>query len=166
MLGYSNTQTSLEAYNHHKELKERVPEKLHKHLNYAYNWINDRNFSRAMYHNTMEGWLWLNDAMVNPPEKVIQKFANSCTENVDIVPHIPPCVIPKPPRCRICEKSIAGNIQEKCKFSMIICKCETLWCHQDCADASVLADPQCSICKDYFILSPCCSSLRSTVAKK
>lgn len=166
MLGYSSNQSSIQSFEHHKSLKERVPVKLHKHLDYAYNWINNRHFRDAMDYNTKEGWTWLQQAMVNPPEKVIAKFSNESLSNVSIVTRIDPVAAPKPPKCRICDKEIAQTTYEKCKFSIIICKCEKKYCHQSCAEKYVLSNAQCSLCKSYFILSPCCSSLRSTIAMK
>lgn len=166
MLGYSSTQTSLEAYNHHNSLKERVPAEFHDNLNYIYKWVNDRNFVHALDNNTVEGWEWLATAMVHPPMNVIRKFANETDKHVNItstVQKLPPTT---PPKCRVCDKDIANNTYEKCKFSVVICKCERRWCHQPCAEQLVLATPQCTVCKSYFILNPCCSTLRSTIAMK
>ena len=166
MLGYSNVQSSHDAFVHHNVLKSRAPSPLHKQLDYAYNWINDRNFMLALDNQTVEGWQWLERSMAHPPNRVLQKFASESTSHVTIHSHIHPLQSTPSPKCRVCSKPIAGSVHQKCKFSMVICKCDRLWCHQECADASVLATPQCSACKEYFILSPYCASLRSTIATK
>lgn len=166
MLGYSSAQSSQEVLEHHRHLKERVPERLHENLDYVYKWINDKNFMKALDCNTVEGWTWLRTAMANPPLRVIRKLSSTACKHVELESHIPCVKIPTQPTCRVCKQSIARNVSEKCKFSMVICNCETLWCHQHCAEESVAKDAQCQVCKEYFILSHHCSPLRSTFLKR
>lgn len=166
MLGYKVTHTPREALDHHKRLKATTPAEYHNDLNCAYDWIKTQNFRMAMDHNTVEAWQWLNRSMINPPTKLIEKYSKEATEHVGIESHIAPLTKSKEPCCRLCNKPLANTIYEKVKFSMIICKCDTLWCHTKCADDHVLKNGQCSRCKEYFILSPYCSSLRATIVTK
>jgi len=166
MLGYKNTHSSYDALKHHETLKERVPEKYHKELDCAYQWVKNRNFMTAMDTNTVESWKWLATSMINPPIKVIEKYSNEATSHVNICSHVPSLQKPTQPKCRLCEKPLANNVYEKIKFSVIICKCDKLWCHQKCADDHVMKNGQCLQCKEYFILSPYCSNLKSTFAGK
>ena len=166
MLGYKSTQSSCESLHHHKQIKAAVPKEYHNELDCAYDWIKTRNFRTAMDTNTVESWQWLKTSMINPPIKVIEKFSNEATKHVCIESHIPPVPARKDPCCRLCKKSLAENVYKKIKFSMIICQCDKLWCHSNCADQYILKSGQCSLCKDYFILSPYCSSLLSTFVSK
>lgn len=161
MLGYSSEKSSYELYQHAKHLDEKVPIKYKKEMDCIYDWVKTKEFCSAMDHNTKESWLWLKKSIMNPPLKVIHKYASEAKESTDI--WRPKLSIRKPevPCCRLCNTKLADNILQKVKFSIIICKCDTLWCHTKCAEEYCLKFPSCSTCKQYFILSPCCSNIQS-----
>lgn len=163
MLGYSSNQSSNEIFQHHHALKAKVSTNYQKELDCVYDWVKDRNFMTAMDTNTKESWDWCLRSMINPPVKVINKFSNDTTDRVVLESCVQKLGKVKAPSCRICKKILANNIYEKIKFSMVICKCDKMWCHAACADEYVLKTPQCNLCKDWFILSPYCSNLRSTL---
>lgn len=163
MLGYSSKQSALDLLNHHNALKERVSTKYHKEIECVYNWVKDRHFMTAMDANTKESWDWCLRSMINPPVKVLNKYSSEAKEHVLIESQIKKMTPVKPPSCRICNKILANNVYEKVKFSMVICKCDKMWCHNSCADNYVLKNAQCTLCKDWFILSPYCSNLLSTL---
>lgn len=161
MLGYVGSQSSLERYNHARALDTRIPSKFSKEIDCVYDWMRTREFMTAMDVNTKEAWLYLKTAMISPPKKVIKKYASMATESFELVEPVRTMRKPKEPCCRLCQEKLADNIVQKIKFSMIICQCERWWCHTKCADKYVMDHPQCMVCKQYFILSPCCSSIRS-----
>jgi hypothetical protein len=163
MLGYKPHQNPYECLAHHNQLKDTVPKEYHNDLSCAYDWIKTQNFRMAMDHNSVEAWKWLSTSMINPPIKLIEKYSNEANERVSIEPQVMPLVPVKAPCCRLCNEPLAKTIYEKVKFSVILCKCDKQWCHPKCADAHVLQSGQCSLCKEYFILSPYCSTLRSTI---
>lgn len=164
MLGYSSQQSSLDAYNHDKELKKKVPDKFKKEIDCVYNWIKTREFTAAIDYNTKESWEWLRSSMMNPPLKVIQKYSELSTNHVCLQAAVLEKRIIETPKCRLCKKTLAKTIVEKCKFSIIICTCDKSWCHVSCADNHVLKHPKCNICKEYFILSPYYASIQSRIA--
>lgn len=161
MLGYSSSQSSYDIYKHGKELDTRIPSKYKDEMNCIYDWVKTREFCTAMEDNSVESWLWLKESMVSPPHQIINKFVSETTKRIDIVGNKKENRKMDYPRCRLCEQKLADNILQKIKFSIIICKCETLWCHTKCADAHCLQFPSCSTCRQYFILSPCYSSVQS-----
>jgi hypothetical protein len=161
MLGYSSTQSSYDIYKHGKELDEHVPSKYKDEVNCIYDWVKTREFCSAMDTNTVESWLWLKKSMVSPPLRIIDKYSSEASKRVEIVSSKKEIRRMESPTCRICDKKLADNIIQKIKFSIIICKCDTIWCHTKCADAHCLQFPSCNMCKQYFILSPCCSSIQS-----
>lgn len=167
MLGYSGKHSAWDAFQHHESLKQKVPKEFHKELDHAYLWIKDRNFMTALGNNTVEGWDYLSRCMMNPPLKVISAKKEECKHSsVQFISNIPPVPSVPKPSCRICSKELTDSILHKTKFSIIICKCDKLWCHVDCAEKFVLDSASCTLCKDYFILSPCSSTLRSTFVKR
>ena len=105
--------------------------------------------------------------MMNPPLKVISVKKNEANPIAWVnVPNIPPVPKLTAPICRLCTKELTESILSTIKFSMIICKCDKSWCHMDCADKYILDSASCTLCKDYFILSPCNSTLQSTFVKR
>jgi hypothetical protein len=161
MLGYSSSQSSFDIYQHGKRLESKLPVKYKKEMDCLYDWVKTREFSTAMDDNSKESWLWLKSSMVSPPLKIINKYADLSTYKHCIEGNQLRYRKPEAPSCRLCNEKLANNINDISKFSLIICECDKLWCHVNCADKYCLDYPQCSICKQYFILSPCCSSIRS-----
>lgn len=161
ILGYTPEKSSYELYKHGKFLEEKVPQKYKKEMDCIYDWVKTREFCSAMDNNTKESWSWLKSSMVHPPLQIIHKYEKE-TEKRNVI-EAPKLISREPqvPQCRLCKDKLANNIIEKIKFSMIICKCDMLWTHNNCAEEYVLKYPKCTICKEYFILSPCCSSIQS-----
>jgi hypothetical protein len=164
MFGYTSEKSSYDLYQHAKHLDEKIPDKYAKEMNCIYDWIKTREFCSAMDHNTKESWLWLRTSVIHPPLKVIDKYVHETDKC--IVLHQKELVHRHAvnPSCRLCNKELAKSILEKIKFSIIICKCDKLWCHTPCAEDYIMKFPQCNMCKQYFILSPCCSSIQSKYA--
>ena len=72
------------------------------------------------------------------------------------------------PSCRICSKEIAKSVAVVTKFSMVICKCDRQWCHNNCAD-NLLNSGVCFAGMYLHILHRetviCSMSLRSNIIK-
>ena len=167
MLGFTTRQSAENQRKHLEELKLKTPEKLHAHLDCAYQWVTNKAFDDARYYNTREGWEYL--LSINPPpKKIVQKKCKEKLSRVELKKHVytrAPC---KEPTCGICKKRLANNICEKIKFCKVICSCETLWCHPECVKKTIKDqyNSQCIICKEYFIVSSYCSDIRSTIVEK
>lgn len=163
MLGFSEEQSAREKYEHYESLIKQHPKELHPQLELAYKWISSREFSLAMDTPSNESWKWVETAMPNPPIRVLRKHRDSSKRIESIVSNILPIQTPKSPCCRICSQPLAKNILETVKFTIIICDCKRVWCHDACAAEQ---PTQCHVCKKYIILSQHRSSIRSTVANR
>lgn len=163
MLGFSVEQSARDKYEHYMSLLEENPRELRPHLELAYTWISSREFSLAMDTPSLEAWKWAETAMPNPPIRVLRKHRDSSKTIGSIVSNILPIRTPTPPCCRICSQPLAKNIVESVKFTIIICDCKRVWCHDACAAEQTT---QCNVCKKYIILSQHRSSIRSTVANR
>jgi len=163
MLGFSEGQSALEKYEHYKSLLKQHPKEFHPQLELAYRWISSREFSAAMDTPSFEAWKWAETAMPNPPIRVLRKHRDSSKRIGSIVSKILQIHTPKPPSCRMCSQPLAKNILETVKFTIIICDCKRVWCHDACAAKQ---PTQCQVCTKYIILSQHRSSIRSTVANR
>lgn len=166
MLGYRADFSPQQLIDHHNELKHKIPQKWHKELNCAYNWISNPNFLHAMESNTIESWNHLRRSMINPPQIVIDHALEQTNKHICLdQPKLVLRTKLKTPTCALCDKQLAKSITQKIKFTVIICKCSKMWCHNDCCEKFIMENSACSLCKDIFILSPFQSTLRSTIAK-
>jgi hypothetical protein len=113
--------------------------------------------------NTSNQWSFVERAMLYPPVKVIQSFQTQCEAlTIKRIPlkHRRLKVL----NCNLCQNQLAGSIQEKIKYATILCRCGTRWCHQECANNSIITNGQCGRCKEYYALNLWNTSLRSTVS--
>ena len=162
MMGYTKKQSCLEMLEHGKLLDAKVDKKYQREIQLVYSWITHSNFLNAMDYNTVESWKWLHSALEYPPKKVLNMCASTSTRHSTLLRPTYSLQKQCDVKCRLCSSELASSIVEKVKFSVIICKCEKIWCHQDCAETFLTNHAQCNKCKQYFILAPCCSSIRST----
>lgn len=161
MMGYNALDSCEKHYEHHLKLREEHRE-LHAELNHLYKWISDKNFLDALHLNASNQWRWLERAMLFPPVKIIESFQTCEPLTIERIPL-------KRRRltvlnCNLCQNELAGNIQEKIKYATIQCRCGTRWCHQECANNSIIQNGQCGRCKEYYVLNLLNTMLRSTMS--
>lgn len=164
MLGFSATQSSLQQWNHLKQLKDSTDSKLHKQLECAYAWVTASEFQDAMYHDNKDGWEYLK-CMEYAPLKIIEvkgKDKDSVCLNKIKYDEIKI----ETPTCALCREVLAKNICQKVKFYKVSCSCKTLWCHFKCVNAKLKSNnnAECKVCGEVFILSPHYSDIRSTIS--
>ena len=147
IIGYSSHMTSKQIDDYGKEIEEKCSSKYKKQMNCIHDWINTQPFCMAMDNNTKESWSWLRHSLINPPMLVIDKYESKTDKRTTIV--APSTIIKNitVPRCRLCKKKLADNILQKVHFSVILCKCDTLWAHVSCAEDFILENAQCVLCK-------------------
>jgi hypothetical protein len=164
MLGFSPTQSSLEILQHYEHLKEVSDDTHHTELDCIYKWVSDSNFLSAMDKNTVQSWKYLKNILETPPTMIIEEKANSA-RNMDILsPHVFRVPTPKAPTCNMCHETLCDTITEKAKgITKVICKCDTMWLHTKCVQHYTNKSSQCNVCKEYFIVSPLQTSLRSSL---
>ena len=162
MLGYSKELSAHELWEHHRKLKEKHGPERTKELDWAYEWIKDRSFMKAIDASTKESWLWLKTAMLHPPHKVIDQFADACQSLPPMQSHIVPLHPLQKPCCSICDEPLAESINEKIKFCTMLCNCGEKLVHPSCAEAYV---DQCYLCRQYFIQTPLLATVRSTLGR-
>ena len=70
------------------------------------------------------------------------------------------------PTCRLCEEKLADSIEYKMNHVVVSCPCGRLYCHKKCADDYLLKEPQCYVCKNYFIYDAKNSALKATIVNR
>ena len=162
MMGYNALDSCEKHYEHHLKLRDKHAD-LHAELNHLYKWMSDKNFVDALRLNTSNQWCWVGKAMLFPPVKIIESFETKCEAlTIDRIP------LKRRRRrgliCNLCQNKLAESIQEKIKYATIQCRCGTRWCHQECANNSIIMNGQCGRCKEYYALNLLNTTLRSTVS--
>ncbi len=162
MIGFKSTFGASEAKEHRDKLVNRVPEKYKPEIEQLYEWVTNRDFIHAMEDKTTEHWEYCRQSMETPPIMFIDKTISS-TE------HGPKMIVSYPkaqtsiPECRLCSVQIAENIDDKIKHVVVSCPCGRMYCHKKCADDYLLKEPQCYICKNYYIYDSKNSGLKATI---
>ena len=162
MLGYSKEFSAHELWAHHRALKKKYGPRRAKELDWAYEWIKDRSFMKAIDASTKESWLWLKTAMPHPPTKVIDQFADKCPSLPPIESHVLPLRALEKPCCTICTEPLADSIHVTVKFCTMLCNCGEKLVHPACAEAYV---DQCYLCRQYFIQTPLLATVQSTLER-
>ena len=117
-----------------------------------------------MEKNTTQHWQYLEKILEQPPNLIIEKKLEHAKNMNLLKPHT--LHMPATPvlRCTVCYHKLCDTITEKVKnISKVICKCDTLWIHNDCVQKYTNKSSQCNVCKEYFIICPLQTSLRSSI---
>lgn len=162
MMGYNVLDSCEKHLEHHLKLRDNNAN-LHAELNHLYKWISDKNFLDALRLNASNQWVFVQKAMLYPPVKIIESFQSKCEAlTIDRIP------LKRRRRmglnCNLCQTKLADSIEEKIQYATIKCACGTRWCHQECANNSIIQNGQCGRCKEYYTLNLMNKALRSTVS--
>lgn len=155
-----------EKREHHKKLKRKLPDKS-KELEYAYNWMSNRNFLDAVSIDVPNQYEYAGKTMIHAPTKLLQALKER-SKNPKMTLKQPTLTMSHPahPKCNLCEENLAKNIREKINYSIIKCQCGQQWCHVKCCEGFLMKKPQCTLCKKYFTLTTMKnSSLQETLLR-
>lgn len=167
MLGYKAEMTSKQRHSHFQKLKKKFGDGLKSELIFADSWLNDPNFLHAIYSGDKSQLMYCKRCMEHPPLKLLDKLINEATKE-DVNFKFEPFEIEREcyPKCYTCDKKLASSILEITDFAMIKCECGVRYSHISCAENRVEKDPQCSLCKQYYILNNIKqTTLQSTLLK-
>ena len=154
MLGYKTEMTSKQRHFHFKKLIKKYGDGLKSELIFADSWLNDPNFLHAIHSGDKNQLLYCKRSMEHPPLKLLDKLINKATKT-SINFKFEPFQIEKEcyPKCYSCDKKLAQTILDITDFAMIKCECGNRYTHIKCAEKLIESDPQCSLCKQYYILN-------------
>ena len=162
MIGFKPTFTSREAKEHRDRLISKVSKKYVPEVEQLYEWATTPVFLNALKNNRKEDWEYCKLGMMEPPLFYIgEKLINSKAGNDMVVSY--PVKKAAPPICLLCGEDLCYSAQDKIPHIVLSCNCGRLYCHKKCADDQVLNEPQCYICKNYFIYDFKNSSLKATI---
>jgi hypothetical protein len=167
MLGYTSLMTSEERLNHHKNLQQKFGNELKAELNFAYAWVSNPSFLQGLDNKKRKDVLaFCKSSIENPPIRLLNHMMQK-TERYDpkfsyksIEPEIESF-----PKCNLCGEKLADSIVEVVNFSEVSCRCGKRCSHVDCADKYIESNPQCVVCKKYFLLEVRNSTLRQMLLK-
>lgn len=149
MLGFNTNNSSSDLKKHRDKLINRVPVKYEREINLMYEWVCDPRFISANESNTKEAWQYCVKAMDNPPYLFLERKTEEANDSELMKPEYTTPVT-RTPCCRLCEESL-GTFGEKMKYVVLSCPCSRMYCHKKCADDYLLKEPQCYVCKNYYI---------------
>ena len=161
MLGFPK-EGAREAKKHLDHLMGKVPVKYHPEIRVLYDWVTDGAFQSALREPSKENWKYCREAMLSAPSMFIDKQIESNAAG-PLLEVIYPKVKGIQPSCRLCEDSLAGDVEEKVKHVVITCSCGRMYCHKKCADDYLSKESQCYICKNYYIYDFKNSGLIATI---
>lgn len=162
MIGFKPTFTASEAKKHRDQLIAKVPEKYVPEVEQLYTWATDPIFQHALSNNRKEDWEYCKLGMLEPP---LFYIGEKLTESKDgeFMQVTYPVKKAESPKCRLCDELLSRDAQEKVSHVVLSCTCGRLYTHQKCADTHVLKEPQCYVCKNYYIYDSKNSSLKATI---
>jgi hypothetical protein len=162
MIGFKPTFTSREAKEHRDKLVLKVPEKYIPEVEQLYEWATTPVFLHALEHNRREDWEYCKLGMMEPPLIYICEKSTKSKHGEDMMVSYPVEKV-ESPHCRLCGEEVCHSAQDKVSHVVLSCNCGRLYCHKKCADDQVLKEPQCHVCKNYFIYDFKNSSLKATI---
>jgi hypothetical protein len=165
MIGFKHTFSASEAKEHCARLLNKVPEKYKPEVEQLYEWVTNADFIHALESNTKEQWEFCNRSMGVAPKMYIDKRVLS-GKHGDMMTIGYTTVSTNKPVCRLCDESLAESIEYKTKHVVVSCPCGRMYCHAKCADDYLLKDPQCCVCKNYYIYDAKNSALKATIVNR
>lgn len=165
MIGFKHTFSASEAKDHRDSLLNKVPEKYKSEIEQLYEWVTNADFIHAVESNTKEQWGFCNRSMDSAPNMYIEKRVLVAKHGDTMVASYPKASTNKP-TCRLCEESLAESIEYKMKHVVVSCPCGRMYCHEKCADDYLLKEPQCYVCKNYYIYDAKNSALKATIVNR
>lgn len=165
MIGFKHTFSASEAKDHCTKLLNRVPEKYKPEIEQLYEWVTDNDFIHAFENNTKEQWEFCNRSMDNAPKLYIDRHKEEAKHEESLTVCYPKATT-NVPRCRLCEEKLTDSIEYKIKHVVVSCTCGRMYCHKKCADDYLLKEPQCYVCKNYFIYDAKNSALKATIVNQ
>jgi hypothetical protein len=162
MIGFKHTFSASEAKEHRDKLLKKVPDKYNPEIEQLYDWVTNIDLVHAIESNTTEQWEFCKRSMDAPPMLFIEKNISITEHGQRVMVSYPKATI-STPSCRLCQETLASNIEDKVKHVVVSCTCGRMYCHSKCADEYLLKEPQCYICKNYFIYDSKNSALKATI---
>lgn len=162
MIGFKPTFTSREAKEHRDKLVLKVPEKYIPEVEQLYEWATNPVFVHALKNDRREDWEYCKLGMMEPPLIYIGENAQKFSFGEDMIVSYP-IEKTESPNCRLCDEMLSHTCQDKVAHVVLSCTCGRLYCHKKCADSLLLKEPQCYVCKNYFIYDFKNSSLKATI---
>lgn len=164
MIGFKNLSASESNKRREVIISNLKDDKYKPEIELLYDWVTDKSFIDAVNNDNKESWNYCKNSMLSPPILYIEKQHGKCQNKFDYM-HM---IYPKPDRkkmnCRICNTIMATDVEKKIKYVVISCPCGRMYCHKKCADEYLMNEPQCYVCKNYYIYDFKNSSLSSTIA--
>lgn len=164
MIGFKNLSSS-EAKERREVILSRLKDDTYKpEIELLYEWVTDISFINADKNDNRESWDYCKNSMVSPPILYIEKRSREADNNIyNELCMTYPKAEEKKLNCRICNNILTNDIEKKIKYVVISCPCGRMYCHTKCADDYLLKEPQCYVCKNYFIYDSKHSSLKATI---